>query len=292
MTTQAARTREATQATRGRSDWAALPARTARPRRPGWLAPQRAISARTRWILRALSLLAPLTAWLALSTSGAVDPKFLPTPAATVGALRDMASSGELLTDTLASVERVLLGFGLALAISVVAGFAMGTWRWALALFEPVIGLVRYWPASAFIPLLMIWLGIGEPPKLAVIVLGVVFFNTLMVADVVKQVPRRLLEASMTLGATPGVLIRKVVLPHSLPGIIDAARVNAAAAWNFVVIAELVAATSGLGYRITRSYRFLQTDKIFAVLIVIGLIGILMDVSLRVLRDRVGRWAQ
>jgi NitT/TauT family transport system permease protein len=154
-----------------------------------------------------------------------------------------------------------------------------------------VIGLVRYWPASAFIPLLMIWLGIGEPPKLAVIVLGVVFFNTLMVADVVKQVPRRLLEASMTLGATPSVLIRKVILPHSLPGIIDAARGNAAAAWNFVVIAELVAATSGLGYRITRSYRFLQTDKIFAVLIVIGLIGILMDVSLRVIRDRVGRWA-
>jgi NitT/TauT family transport system permease protein len=128
--TQAAKVREARRVTRGRSDWAELPARPARPRAPGWLAPQRAISPRTRWVLRGVSLLAPLTAWLALSTSGAVDPKFLPTPAATFSALTEMASSGELLTDTLASVERVLLGFGIALAVSVAAGFAMGTGRW------------------------------------------------------------------------------------------------------------------------------------------------------------------
>ena len=124
------------------------------------------------------------------------------------------------------------------------------------------------------------------------LVLGVVFFNILMVADVVRQVPRRLLDVSMTLGAGPGVLVRKVILPHSLPGIIDAARVNAAAAWNFVVIAELFASEEGLGYRITRSQRFLQSDRIFAVLIIIGLIGILLDVSLRLLRDRVGRWTR
>ena len=94
----------------------------------------------------------------------------------------------------------------------------------------------------------------------------------------------------MTLGATPGVLIRKVILPHSLPGIIDTARVNVAVAWNFVVVAELFAATSGLGYRIVRSGRFLQSDRIFAVLIIIGVIGIVLDVTLRLVRDRVGRW--
>jgi NitT/TauT family transport system permease protein len=274
----------------GRADWPQLPRRVARTNRSGWLQPGREISQTTRWVLRALSLLVPLVAWIGLSTSGAVQPEFLPTPAATWKAGLEMARSGELLTDTLASVRRVVLGFGLALAISVPLGFAMGTWRWALAVLEPVIGLVRYMPAGAFIPLLIIWLGLGEPPKLAVLVLGVVFFNILMVADTVRQVPRRLIEASMTLGATPGVLVRKVILPHSLPGVIDAARVNAAAAWNFVVIAELYAATEGLGYRIVRSARFLQSDRIFAVLIVIGVIGIALDVTLRLLRDRVGRW--
>jgi NitT/TauT family transport system permease protein len=273
-----------------RADWPELPRRPIRASRTGWLAPGREIAQSTRWALRALSLLVPLVAWIGLSASGTVQPEFLPTPAATWKAGLEMARSGELLTDTLASVRRVVLGFGLALAISVPLGFAMGTWRWALALLEPVIGLVRYMPASAFIPLLIIWLGLGEPPKLAVLVLGVVFFNILMVADAVRQVPRRLLEASMTLGATPSVLVRKVILPHSLPGIIDAARVNAAAAWNFVVIAELYAATEGLGYRIVRSARFLQSDRIFAVLIVIGVIGIALDVTLRMVRDRVGRW--
>jgi NitT/TauT family transport system permease protein len=278
------------QPTHRRADWPELPRRPIRSSRTEWLAPGREIAQSTRWALRVLSLLAPLVAWIGLSASGAVQPEFLPTPAATWKAGLEMARSGELLTDTLASVRRVVLGFGLALAISVPLGFAMGTWRWALALLEPVIGLVRYMPAGAFIPLLIIWLGLGESPKLAVLVLGVVFFNILMVADAVRQVPRRLLEASMTLGATPSVLVRKVILPHSLPGIIDAARVNAAAAWNFVVIAELYAATEGLGYRIVRSARFLQSDHIFAVLIVIGVIGIALDVTLRILRDRVGRW--
>jgi NitT/TauT family transport system permease protein len=256
----------------------------------GRLAPGLTIAPAPRWVLRALSLAVPFAVWVALSWTGVVDPTFLPSPRATVAAFIEMARSGELLTDTLASLRRVLAGFGIALVISVPLGFAMGTWGWALAALEPIIGLVRYWPASAFIPLLIIWLGLGESSKLAVLVLGVVFFNILMVADAVRQVPRRLLEVSMTLGATPPVLIAKVILPYSLPGIIDAARVNAAAAWNFVVIAELFAATSGLGYRIVRSQRFLLTDRIFAVLIVIGLIGIAMDVLLRVLRDRVGRW--
>ncbi len=272
-----------------RASWPELPARRAR-RAATWLAPHREISPSTRWTLRALSLLLPLAAWVLLSTSGTVDSTFLPTPYATWLAGLDMAKSGDLLTDTLASVQRVILGFGLAILISVPLGFAMGTWRWALATLEPIIGLVRYMPASAFIPLLIIWLGLGEPSKLAVLVLGVVFFNILMVADVVRQVPRRTLEVSQTLGATPGVLIRKVIMPASLPGIIDAARVNAAAAWNFVVIAELFASTEGLGYRITRSARFLQSDRIFAVLIVIGVIGIALDVGLRLVRDRVGRW--
>jgi NitT/TauT family transport system permease protein len=288
--TSAARDQGATRAERSRVDWPELPARPVRHGGNGWLAPKREISRPVRWVLRALSLLVPLAGWVGLSASGVVDPSFLPTPAATWRAGLEMAQSGELLTDTLASLQRVLLGFGLSLAISVPLGFAMGTWRWALAALEPIIGLVRYMPAAAFIPLLTIWLGIGEASKVAVLVISVVFFNTLMTADVVRQVPRRLLEASMTLGATPGVLLRKVILPYSLPGIIDTARVNVAVAWNFVVVAELFAATSGLGYRIVRSGRFLQSDRIFAVLIIIGVIGIVLDVTLRLVRDRVGRW--
>ena len=117
----------------------------------------------------------------------------------------------------------------------------MGSFGSVAALFEPVIGLLRYLPPGAFIPLLIIWLGLGEPPKVALIFLATVFFNTLMTADVVRRVPIALIDVSYTLGARVGEVLRKVIIPYSLPGMIDAVRVNAAAAISYVVVAELIA---------------------------------------------------
>src|SRR5262249_10071308 len=274
---------------RGREGWPALPRRRARARAPRIFAIGRDLPPWARWTVRALSLTSPLTLWFALYASGWINRTFLPSPGAAWSAGVDMFRSGELLTDLTATVRRVAIGFGLAVAISVPLGIAMGTLRLAQAAFEPVISLLRYLPAPAFGPLLIIWVGMGEPPKVALAVIGVVFFNTLMTADAVRLVPGELFDVSYTLGATPAEVLRKVVVPHALPGIIDAMRVNAAAAWNLVVIAELFAASSGLGYRINRSGRFLQTDRIFAVLVGIGLVGLTIDVRLRLLRHRGGR---
>jgi NitT/TauT family transport system permease protein len=268
----------------------ALP-RRARPRRSSaMLAIRTPIPRRGRWALTIGSVLVPLLAWVALSATGAVPATFLPSPAAVVSAGVEMVASGELLADLWATVRRVLLGFGLAVLVSVPIGIVMGTLQAGQAAFEPMIGLLRYLPATAFVPLLIIWLGIDEPSKIAVLFIGTVFFNTLMTADVVRGVPMALIDVSYTLGARRGEVLRKVIVPHSLPGIIDAIRVNAAAAWNLVVVAELIASTVGLGYRINRAQRFLQTDQIFAVLVVIAAIGVLLDVALRLLRGRVGRW--
>jgi NitT/TauT family transport system permease protein len=275
----------------GRAGWAALPRRRPLRRVPSLLAIRSPISRRARLVLITLSVLLPVAAWLALSGSGAVEPRFLPSPRAVWLAGLEMARSGQLLTDAWASIQRVLWGFGLAVVVSVPLGILMGTFRAGQALFEPVIGLLRYMPASAFIPLLIIWLGLGEPSKVAILFIGTVFFNTLMTADVVRQVPKSLIDVSYTLGARRGEILRKVIVPHSTPGMIDAIRVNAAAAWNFVVVAELISAESGLGLRILRALRFTQTDRIFAILVVIGLIGLAIDITLRLLRDRVGRWA-
>ena len=214
----------------------------------------------------------------------------VPSPAAVWEAGVEMARAGTLATDTWASVQRILIGFGLAILVSVPLGIVMGGFQAGQALFEPVVGLLRYLPASAFIPLLTIWLGIGEPSKIMLLFIGTVFFNTLMVADAVRQVPGALVDVSYTLGARRGEVLRKVVVPHALPGMIDAVRVNAAAAWNFVVVAELINSESGLGYRIARSQRFLASDRIFAILVVIAVLGLAIDILLRVLRDRIGRW--
>ncbi|MBL8928052.1 MAG: ABC transporter permease [Pseudonocardia sp.] len=275
----------------GRQEWPPLPRRARRGRPSSLFTIRGPIPRAAQWSLAVLSVAIPLLAWIGLSASGAISESFLPSPQAVWSAGLEMARSGDLLRDLSATAQRVLLGFGLAVLVSVPLGIVMGSFRAGAALFEPVIGLLRYLPASAFIPLLIIWLGLGEPSKVALLFVGTVFFNTLMTADVVRIVPRSLLDVSYTLGASRGEVLRKVVVPHSLPGIIDAIRVNAAAAFNFVVVAELVNSTEGLGYRIVRAQRFLQTDRIFAVLIVIGLAGVTLDVALRLLRSRVGRWA-
>ena len=245
-----------------------------------------------RWPIAVTSVLFPLLVWTAVSATGLVDPLFLPTPGSVARALGRLASSGDLWADIRVTLTRVAIGFGIVVAISVPLGLAMGSWPAARALFEPMIGLVRYMPAPAFIPLLIIWLGLGEPSKIALLVIGTVFFNTLMSADAASRVPEELINVTYTLGASRGEVVRKVIVPFALPGLVDAMRVNIAATWNLVVVAELIAAQQGLGYRIVRAQRFRQTDTIFAVLIVIGVIGVLMDLAFRVLRNRLSPWAR
>ena len=274
----------------GREGWPALPRRRPPRFRPRLLAIRAPISRTARWILTALSVAVPLAAWQLLSMVIDGRPDYLPSPPQAIAAGVEMAESGQLLTDVWATVGRVLRGFGLAVLVSLPVGLLMGSFRAVQSALEPVIGLLRYLPASAFIPLLIIWLGLGEPSKVALLFIGTVFFNTLMTADVVRLVPRDLIDVSYTLGARRGEVLRKVIVPHSLPGMIDAIRVNAAAAWNFVVVAELIASESGLGYRIVRAQRFNQIDRIFAVLLVIAAIGLAIDLLLRLLRDRIGRW--
>jgi NitT/TauT family transport system permease protein len=273
-----------------RASWGPLPRR--RPVRPprAVFAIRSPLPGGARAVLVALSVLLPLAAWLVLGATGAVEARYLPPPDKVWRAGLDMAASGQLWTDTWATVERILYGFGLAVLVSVPLGIAMGSFAAANALLEPLSGLLRYLPAAAFTPLLLIWLGIGEHPKIALIFLGTVFFNMLMSADVVRLVPRDFIDMAYTLGARRGEVLRKVIVPHSLPGLLDAVRVNFAAAWNLVVVAELVNSETGLGKRILLAQRFTQTDKIFAILIVIAVAGVATDLLLRLARNRIGRW--
>jgi NitT/TauT family transport system permease protein len=216
----------------------------------------------------------------------------VPSPTATWAALSSLWSDGTLRSDLAASLTRVGLGYGISVLIGFVVGIAMGSVASAEALLEPLIGFLRYIPAGALIPLFLLWLGIGESPKITLIVVGTAFYKILMIADVARSVPRELLHASATLGAGRWRTLRKVIVPHSWPGVIDVARINLAAAWLMLVVAELLAAQEGLAFRIVRAQRFRAIDTMFALLMVFGLIGLVSDVLLRRLRWVVGRWAR
>jgi len=249
------------------------------------------IPPRLDWALRITSIVVPLLLWWLLSTSGLVNPKFLPSPPDVVAALVRLWNKGLFLGDLQASVFRVGAGFLLASLLSVPLGISMGAFAAVRSLLEPIIGIVRYMPAPAFIPLLIIYLGLDEAPKIALIFIGVIFFNTLMIMDAVKFVPKHLLEATYTLGGSRWQTLMQVITPYVVPNILDAFRINMAAAWNLVVVAELIAANEGLGKRIAIAQRFFRTDEIFAYLIILGVIGFLADLTLRLILKSTCKWA-
>ncbi|HEY7071049.1 MAG TPA: ABC transporter permease [Acidimicrobiales bacterium] len=247
---------------------------------------------RWRLILGAVGMAAVIVLWIvaARATAGSASGVRVPTIAATWDALRELWTSGTLSADLKASGQRMLYGYGISVLIGVVVGIAMGAFPAAEGTLEAPIGFLRYIPASALTPMMVLWLGVDEAPKITLIVVGTVFFNILMVADVARAVPRELIDAAATLGAGRRRIVARVVIPHSLPGIVDVTRINLAAAWLMLVVAELLASDEGLAVRIVRSGRFLHFDTMFAVLVVFGVIGVLSDLGLRGLRWLVAPW--
>ena len=243
------------------------------------------------WIFFSLSVVVPLLIWWLVSKYAGIESVFLPSPADVIEAFKRLWSKGYITQDTLSSFTRVTTGFILSAIIAVPVGILMGTFASIRALFEPIIGIVRYMPAPAFIPLLIIYLGIDEAPKIALIFIGTVFFNILMIMDSVKFVPKDLVETTYTLGGKRWQVLSQVITPYVVPRIIDTFRVNMAASWNLVVVAELLAANEGLGKRILLAQKFLRTEEIFACLIILGLIGFAIDLFFRLLVRLTCRWA-
>lgn len=254
------------------------------------LLPKTNIAPKTYLALSILSFVLLLVVWSGLTYGGFVLPLFLPTPDQIVSSGILLFSEFNLLDDILASVWRVTAGFLLAALIGVPLGILMGSLKACEAFFEPMLGFIRYMPASAFIPLFILWLGIGESEKIAVIFFGTFFQLSLMVMDVTKNVSSDLIDTSYTLGVSPRGVYRRIILPASLPGIVDTLRITFGWAWTYLVVAEIVAAGSGLGYMIMQSQRFLKTSHIIVGIVVIGIIGIVIDVCFKWLQIRLFPW--
>lgn len=219
----------------------------------------------------------PILIWAVVSYSGLIKPLFLPTPSAVLEAGVKLYLNFGLLKDIWISTYRILLGFVLSVIVSIPLGVYLGISKKGEAFFEPIISFIRYIPPSAFVPLSILWFGIGELQKALFIFLTVVPYLMLLVFDVVANSKREFIEAAYTLGAKPKDIIFRVILQESLPGIWDAVRIMIAVAWTFVVLAEIIAATSGLGYLIITSQRFLRTSNVIAAILIIGLLGLLTD---------------
>ena len=228
--------------------------------------------------------------WAWATFGGYVSKTFLANPLTMVEEGVELLVKHDFLFDIGMTIWRVVGGFVLAAMLAVPLGVVMGAYKPIEALLEPFVSFARYLPASAFIPLLILWAGIGEFQKLLVIFIGSVFQIILMVAVSVGNTRRDLVEAAYTLGAGDGGIIARVLLPSSAPEIAEILRLVLGWAWTYVIVAELIGSSSGIGHMITDSQALLNTGQIIFGIIVIGLIGLISDFLFKAFNAWVFPW--
>ncbi|WP_229678674.1 ABC transporter permease [Silvimonas amylolytica] len=263
---------------------------TSAPRRSTFWAIRGQLGRRQYALIALTGLLLPLVVWWALSATQWVSPVFLPGPMQVAERLAQWWTDDNLGTDMAISAWRVCAGWALSLVVALPLGLLIGTFRPVKALLEPLTDFIRYMPAVAFVPLIMLWVGIDEGAKVAVIFIGTFFQMVLMVAEDVRRVPDAQIEAAQTMGATRSEIIRLVIIPSAKPALLDTLRITMGWAWTYLVVAELVAANSGVGFAILKAQRFLQTDKIFGGILLIGAMGLVIDQMFRLVHRLAFPW--
>ena len=239
--------------------------------------------------LNAASVLIGLAIWTAVTWGGLAG---LPGPVEVAARAVTLLRSGQLESDMLASLARVLAGFTIGVALSIPIGFLMGWYGVARGLLEPYVQFFRMIPPLAVIPLAIVTMGIGETPKVFVIFLGAFLSSVVAVYGGVIGVDRKLISAARVLGAKDFTIFRRVVVPASLPFIMVGMRIGLGSAWATVVAAELIAAQSGLGFRMQQAQLYYELPTIFVALIAIGLLGLAMDRIILLFERRLTAWQE
>lgn len=248
---------------------------------------------RGRRKLKAVRWISPvvlLIVWQVVSGANLVSARKLPAPAIVWQAALEVARNGQLGDGLMVSLRRMLIGFVIGALIGAALGVFAGLQRWGDATIDPVLQMIRNVPLFGLIPLLILWFGIGELPKLVLIALAAGLPIYVNVHAGIRDADAQLIEATSVLGYTRWQRLRHVVLPGALPYTLVGVRIGVASAWLALVVAETVATDSGIGYLINNARDFLRTDIVIVGLLVYALVGLLMDTILRLLERWLLRW--
>jgi NitT/TauT family transport system permease protein len=257
-----------------------------------------------------LGLFVPLLViaiWQSAGALGWLNAKILPTPSAVLekwiqyaqptepfnpenGTYIEWVFSGELPHDLFASTQRIIVGFLIGGALALPLGLLMGASNVVYSIFNPIIQIFRPIPPIAFIPLSILWFGLGNPPAYFLISLGAFFPILMNTISGVRNVDSIYIRAARNLGANGFVLFRRVILPAAMPQILTGVRVGMGVAFICVIVAEMIAVNSGLGYRILEAREFFWSDKIIAGMFTIGLLGLAIDWGIDSINRRLLRW--
>lgn len=242
---------------------------------------------------KAVSLIIPvllIAIWQITSSAGILNKAILPSPSALAATFGDILKDGSLLKNVLTSLRRVLLGYMLGASLGVLIGVSMGLSKTVTRLFFPLLEIMRPIPILAWVPVLILWAGIGETTKVITIAIGTFWSVLLNTTDGIRNVDIKYKEVACIFGKKKRDIIFLVSLPAALPAIFTGLRVGVGSAWLSVIGAEMVAASSGLGYFITYYREMMKPEKMYAGVIVIGVIGWIINVLIRKLEDYLLRW--
>jgi NitT/TauT family transport system permease protein len=247
-------------------------------------------SGRSDALLGACAFIGFIAMWTLISHFEVVPQRFLPLPWKVVEALWYMLVERNFIEDIWISVARVWGAFLLSAVMAIPLGLLMSDYRIFGTLFEPIVDFIRYLPVPALVPLLIIWFGIGESSKIAVLWMGTFFQLVLLIADDAKRVPREFIEIGYTLGARPSQITRNIVLRAMLPSMVDNLRITLGWCWTWIIVAEIVAANSGIGHVIWSMRRFVKTPEVMAGILTVGIIGLVTDQAIRWFHRRYFRY--
>ncbi len=242
------------------------------------------------WLRRAVSPFVLIVVWEVLSRAGVISPRAIAAPSAILGSAWALTWSGALPADLLVSTARVAAGFAIGTVAGIVLATIAGLSRMGEDVVDAPMQMLRTLPFLALVPLFILWFGIGEVPKVALVTLGSVFPVYLNLFAGIRAVDPKLIEAGRVFGLTRRGLLRRVVLPGALPALLTGVRYGMGVAWLSLVVAEQINATAGIGHMINDARDFMQTDVIVVGLLVYALLGLLADAGVRWLERRSLRW--
>ena len=231
-----------------------------------------------------------LAVWWAVAELDVVRPQFLPSPIAVVKAWLGLFGTAGYANDIGISVARVWIAFLASAVIAVPLGMLMSSYRVVGASSEPLIDFIRYLPVPALVPLTLIWLGIGEGSKIALLWIGTFFQLVLLIADDARRVPKEFIETGLTLGANDRALLKDILFRAMLPNMVDSLRITLGWCWTYLIVAEIVASNSGIGYELWTARRYGKTPEVFAGILTIGVIGLASDQAIRFAHRRFFRY--
>ena len=245
---------------------------------------------RLGWLRRWVSPAVILVVWQLLSSTGVIPEQKIAAPLQILATARDLVADGTLGAATLVSVQRVGLGFAVGAAVGVTLAVVAGLSRIGEDAVDPPMQMLRTLPHFGLIPLFIVWMGLGETPKIALVAMGVAFPLYLNTSSGIRSIDRKFLEAATTLHLTRWQRIRHVVVPGAVPQALVGLRQSLGVAWLSLIVAETVSASSGLGYMINHAREFLQTDVIVVGLAVYSILGLVTDAVVRTLERKALSW--